>query len=541
MTVTNTRSVHTKSDANLSHKIEALLGGFRKLSRAATLKELAQQFDGIIRSNTTSSKVDLFYRAHRTAPWQRIVDSGDQNVERLLKIPRAKASWSSAFEKTKQFVLVQKLGDKSYIGMVLGRAKSGPGYSHDDAISARLFGNLFETAYQELLSLRHEKELVFSLNHRVLQLTSLIDTGIEISKIEQGALPHHLALERAASLTNASKGAVRVIEGENLLEEHFFPYRVPVGSRPRKGQVIRAHFSFAGRTYRFELHEKESRSGIQPFEETDQLLLDALARQVHASLENRFLHQQALEKQRIERDIAVAAAIQKRLLPTALPIIKGYDIAGVNIPSKWVGGDYYDCRPLPDGRFALIIADVAGKGVPAALLVSSLHAYLSAYLESQIPLDELARRLNKVIYHASPDDKFITAFIALLSPESGEVEFVNAGHNPAYLLRANNEILELPAKGLPLGMLDMDIPCDKDTITIGVGERLLLYTDGITEAANVDDVFYDIHSPLRDFVARHRPQSSTQFVSDLIKDISHFAGAAPQNDDITALYLHRTS
>jgi serine phosphatase RsbU (regulator of sigma subunit) len=531
----------TKAAAHLSIKIGSLLEGFRKLSRATTLKELAHQFVGIIRSNTSSTKVDLFYRPHRTTSWQRIVDSGEKEMEMLLHIPRTKATWTQSLVKTKQFVLVQKLSDKSCIGMVLGRGKSGTTYSSDDAISAKLFGNLFETAYQELLSLRHEKELVFSLNHRVLQLTSLIDTGIEISKIEQDELPHHLALERAASLTNASKGVVRVTEGELLLEEHFFPDRVPVGSRPRKGQVIRAHFAFAGKTYKFELHEKESRSGIQPFEETDQLLLVALARQVHASFENRFLHQQALEKERIERDIAVAAAIQKRILPTALPIVKGYDIAGINIPSKWVGGDYYDCRSLPDGRYALIIADVAGKGVPAALLVSSLHAYLSAYLESQIPLDEMAKRLNKVIYHASPDDKFITAFIALLSPESGEIEFVNAGHNPAYLVRANNEVQELSAKGLPLGMLDMDIPCDKEIVTIGAGERLLLYTDGITEAANVDDVFYDTHSPLSAFVARHRPQSSTQFVSDLIVDIKRFTGAAPQNDDITALYLHRTS
>lgn len=535
------RAARANTDVALTNKIEALLDGFRRLSRASTLKELANQFVGIIRNNTSSSKVDLFFRAHRTASWQRIVDSGEKDVERLLKLPRAKACWSSAIVKTKQFVLVQQLGDKSYVGMVLGRGRTGAGYSSDDAISARLFGNLFETAYQELLSLRHEKELVFSLNHRVLQLTSLIDTGIEISKIEQDALPHHLALERAASLTNASKGVLRVTEGEKLVEEHFFPGPFSMGRRTRKKHLIRAHFSFAGKTYRFELLEKESRSGVKPFEETDQLLLDALARQVHASFENRYLHQQALEKERIERDIAVAAAIQKRILPTALPVVKGYDIAGVNIPSKWVGGDYYDCRALPDGRYALIVADVAGKGVPAALLVSSLHAYLSAYLESQIPLDEMARRLNKVIYHASPDDKFITAFIALLSPESGEIEFVNAGHNPAYVVRANNEVQELAAKGLPLGMLDIDMPCDKETITLGAGERLLLYTDGITEAANVDDLFYDVHSPLSGFVARHRPPTATLFISDLIKDIQQFTGSAPQADDITALYVHRSS
>jgi serine phosphatase RsbU (regulator of sigma subunit) len=535
------RTVKPKPEPHLSKKIESLLEGFRKLARASSLTELARQFAGIIGSNTGSTRVDLFHRTGRTAPWQHLVDGGEPALDALLKLPRGKSTWSSTPGTSKQFLFVQQLSDKSYVGMALGRGKGGDVFSHEDAISARLFGNLFGTAYQELLSLRHEKELVFSLNHRVLQLTSLIDTGIEISKIEQDAQPHHLALERAASLTNASKGVVSVVEGENVVEEYFFPDRIADGKRPKPGQVIRAHFSFSGRSYNFELHEKESRKGVQPFEETDKLLLDALARQVHASFENRFLHQQALEKERIERDIAVAAAIQKRILPTALPAVKGYDIAGVNIPSKWVGGDYYDCRALPDGRFALIIADVAGKGVQAALLVSSLHAYLSAYLESQIPLGELAIRLNKVIYHASPDDKFITALIALLSPESGQIEFVNAGHNPAYVVRGNKEVQELPAKGLPLGMLDMDIPCDVDTITIGVGERLLLYTDGITEAANIHDVFYDTHAPLSGFVAKHCPDSAGQFVSDLITDIKKFTGSAPQNDDITALYLHRLS
>lgn len=206
---------------------------------------------------------------------------------------------------------------------------------------------------------------------------------------------------------------------------------------------ISSSFTFGENTYTFELYDKESRAGILPFEETDQLLLDALARQVHASLENRYLHQQALEKQKIEQEIAVAALIQQRILPASLPEIDGYDVAGINIPSKSVGGDYYDCIPLADGRFALVIADVAGKGVPAALLVSSLHAYFSAYLQSGMSLVEIMVRLNRVICQASTDDKFITAFIALLTPGTGEVEAINGGHNPVYWLRVDKTVDEL--------------------------------------------------------------------------------------------------
>ena len=526
---------------SLSGQIDSLQEAFRKLTKAATLKELALQFSGVLHKNAHASTVDLFFRASRSSPWQRLIDGGTKTEQQVLRLPRTRFSRCFIHKHSKSLILVQRLVDKSFIGIVVGRPKTSAAYSDEDAVILRLFGNLFDTAYQELLSLRHEKELVFSLKHRVLQLTSLIDTGIEIAKLDQNASPQQLALERAASLTNASKGVVQVTKGNLPLEEHYFPDGMPAERPTGRNRRIASHFSFAEKTYTFELYEKESRSGVQPFEVTDQLLLDALTRQVHASLENRYLHEQALEKQRIERDIAVAAAIQKRILPTSLPAVAGYDIAGINIPSKWIGGDYYDCRRLPDGRYALVIADVAGKGVQAALLVSSLHAYLSAYLESAMPLAQLAQRLNKVIYNASTDDKFITAFIAILSPESGDIEFVNAGHNPAYLVKNDNSVQEFTAIGLPLGMLDMEFPAESERVTIAKGERLLLYTDGITEAANEEDLFYDSYSPLRDFVLKHRPQTAAMFVANLIDDIKQFTGSAPQNDDITALYLHRSS
>ncbi|HTY60039.1 MAG TPA: PP2C family protein-serine/threonine phosphatase, partial [Bacteroidota bacterium] len=312
----------------------------------------------------------------------------------------------------------------------------------------------------------------------------------------------------------------------------------PEGAAPRSGGIS-AGFDFGGETYTFQLFDKESRRGVIPFDETDQLLLDALSKQVHASLENLYLHREALEKQKIEQDIAVAASIQQRILPKSLPVIVGYDIAGVNIPSKSVGGDYYDCIPLPDGRFALVIADVAGKGVPAALLVSSFHAYLTAYLESPLPLVELVGRLNRVISRASTEDKFITAFFALLTPSTGELETVSAGHNPVYLRHTDGTLRELALGGIPLGMLEIDFPYQRETLTMGKGERLLLYTDGIPEATDARQKLYDEDFPLRNFVTGRAPAHAHDFIQDLITDVKKFTGPAPQNDDITALYLLR--
>ncbi len=120
------------------------------------------------------------------------------------------------------------------------------------------------------------------------------------------------------------------------------------------------------------LAEKETRNGVTDFNELDKMLLDAITRQVQASIENQYLNSQAIEKEKIEQELIVAASIQQRILPTELPKMEGYDLAGINIPSKEVGGDYYNCVDLGSGKYAFIIADVAGKGIGAALLVSTL-------------------------------------------------------------------------------------------------------------------------------------------------------------------------
>jgi sigma-B regulation protein RsbU (phosphoserine phosphatase) len=377
------------------------------------------------------------------------------------------------------------------------------------------------------------------LNHRVLQLNSLIDTGIEVSKLNQRTSLQQLALERAASLTNSSKGLVTVSQSNGAREEIFFPHGEKTRTVKDPRHRIASRFRFEGATYTFKLFEKESRRGILAFEATDQLLLDALVRQVHASLENQYLHRQELEKQKIERDISVAASIQQRILPRTLPAIDGYEIAGINIPTRFVGGDYFDCITLQDGRYALVMADVAGKGVPAALLVSSLHAYLAAYLESPMSLAELAGRLNKVICRTSTPEKFITAFLGLLTPATGQLETVSAGHNPVYWLKGDGEIQELSAGGAPLGMLDLDLPYEREQIVLGRNDRLLLYTDGIPEATSEQNELFETVMPLQEFLKSHTADHADGFIKALIEDIRKFTGDAPQSDDITALYLIR--
>lgn len=508
--------------------------------RGATVQGLCGKFAMFLKDVLPESGLSFHHRESGGSLWTRI-ETGSSNGLNGDGEPQPRESPPS-FELEDRGAGLHayyRLGDGSCILLRASRDDSATPFTEVDLLSLRLFIQLFDTVIQRQVARRTEKDLVFSLNHRVLQLTSLIDTGIEVSRLDTTIPPQQLALERAASLTNASCGLLTVAGADGSLQEFAFPHAWERQRNVSGETGISSTFTFHHQTYSFQLFDKESRDGVHSFDETDQMLLDALVRQVHASLENRFLHAQSLEKQKIEQDIAVAASIQQRILPKDLPIVQGYDFAGINIPSKSVGGDYYDCIPLTDGRYALVIADVSGKGVPAALLVSSLHAYLSAYLESAISVVDLARRLNRVIWNAATEDKFITAFLAILAPETGELISVNAGHTPVYLLRNDGSVQELTAGGVPFGMLEMDFPYTPESIVMERGERLLLYTDGIPEAMNAEGELYDKEQSFKAFFTRRVSPTARKFVDDLVAEMKAFMGDAPQADDITALYVIR--
>jgi len=512
---------------------------YRTLATSTTLPELARRFAPLLAELFGDARCTLLHRSAESTAWVPLIGgaSGDHRF-----LPGGQGGEMSAVHQTgseREMHVVHRLSDASELCLrVLVQAADAVA-PVDDSASLRTAVLMFDAGYQALLHHQHEKALVFSLNQRLLQLNSLIETGIEIAALDNAVSPTRLALERAVALTNASQGLVTLYRGEEIIERIAFPHEYAAGHAAAGERTLSAEFTFDAVRYVFMLLDKESRTGVTSFDGTDRLLLDALSRQVHTSLENRYLLRQSLEKQKLEQDIAVAASIQQRILPSVLPVIDGYDAAGINIPSKSVGGDYYDCFSLQDGRYALVVADVAGKGIPAALLVSSLQAYLAAYLESGMPLVTMAARLNSVIHRASTDDKFITAFIALLDPRTGTLDYVNAGHNVVYCRRTDGTVEGLSEGGIPFGMLDLDLPYASGRLTLEHGDRLLLYTDGIPEAHNPAQELYESSSPLQDFFGRVVPESADAFIRTLIEDVKRFTADAPQADDITALYLIR--
>ena len=266
--------------------------------------------------------------------------------------------------------------------------------------------------------------------------------------------------------------------------------------------------------------------------------LDTLSVDACIAIENARLVQEALEKQKIEKELEVAATIQNMIIPKELPAIPGYQIAGKNDPSKQVGGDFYDVIPLKDGKFALIIADVSGKSVSGALLVSTLQASLHAYLESDITITDLVRKLNRIILKNSTTEKYITFFISILDPARNTLETLNAGHNPP-LLHRNGTLIKLKTGGVPLGMVEFD-DFQSETVQLQPGDAVVMFTDGVTEAENeAEDFFSD--ERLEETVLQCAHEDADAINQRIYSDVKTFEGDAEQADDITLLILKRVS
>jgi len=470
--------------------------------------------------------------------WKMMYGKNEKNREYLLTINNNRMQIEYDLNEDVKACVNLPLVDKSVMGITVGAKLDKSDFTEFDKITLQIFLQLLDNAYQSFLNRQKEKDLIFELNQRVLQLNNLIDTGIDLSKFENRQLLFELALQRAAVLTDTSLALVTRSSNKETLEEITFPPGIESSIVTGSENKISASFSYLEKEYVFTLANKESRAGDAVYTDLDKLLLEAIARQVNAAIENEFLHEQSLIKERIEQEINVAASIQQKVIPQELPEIPGYDLAGINIPSREVGGDYYDCIDLGDDRFALVMADVAGKGIAASLLVNTLNASLYAYLDNKTPLVEMTDKLNKIIYNASPSDKFITYFISVLNAKTGELDIVNAGHNPVLLLKDNNTLHKIEAGGVGLGMFDMGIPYEGEKLTLKPGERLFLFTDGIPEAMNESEEEYS-DERMEEFFLKNKTTTAKEYVDKIVMDVKSFAGNAEQSDDITLLYLIR--
>jgi sigma-B regulation protein RsbU (phosphoserine phosphatase) len=268
------------------------------------------------------------------------------------------------------------------------------------------------------------------------------------------------------------------------------------------------------------------------FSATDVELLETLCDQVSLAIENANLYLEAVEKQKMERELEVAREIQHRLLPKALPEIPGLVTHAMNIPSKHVGGDYYDLIPLSRDKVALAIADVSGKGVPAALLMASLQSSLRAEADPAKPPSEVISALNRVIYEHTGGGTFVTIFYGIIDFTDSSITYCNAGQSPPILLFENAPPRQLDNTDIVIG-IDPAVPYRDTTVPIREGELLFLYTDGITDELNEADEPYGearLVSELLDL----RKADLPEIVSRVHDDVLRFTDGKPQ-DDLTVL------
>lgn len=272
-------------------------------------------------------------------------------------------------------------------------------------------------------------------------------------------------------------------------------------------------------------------------------LLETLANQTSVALKNALLYEENLAKSVLEEELAVARRIQQQFLPARLPEMGRFGIAAMNVPNKQVGGDYYDIVDVGSGSYLITIADVAGKGVPAALLASMVQASVRTQAQDGKPICEMMDRLNRLVFDATPDDRFATCFLARVSgggngaPGKGpSLSFSNAGHNYPILLPVAGGSRFLDFGGIPLG-IHSDCAYAETSTPLQKGDALILYTDGITDARNRVMEDYGEEQLLAFASTLGRDLSARELLDSIAQDLSRFTQGAEQADDITLVAL----
>jgi serine phosphatase RsbU (regulator of sigma subunit) len=268
----------------------------------------------------------------------------------------------------------------------------------------------------------------------------------------------------------------------------------------------------------------------------------SLAAQIGSALHRAQTYAQTLAHQRVEHELALAGQIQASFLPTALPSISGWQLAATLKPARETCGDFYDVVPLPNGRFGILIADVADKGMGAALYMALSRTLIRTYaMQYHTRPDYVLRVANRrILMDADPDaSMFVTVFYGVLDPVSGTLTYCNAGHNPPYLLSApHGDTVRLLGKtGMALGVVE-NTTWEQAAVPMATGDVLVLYTDGVTDAENEQGTFFGQERLLE--VLRTNQEHPAQDIQDtLITHIHDFVGHAPQFDDIALMVVAR--
>lgn len=268
-------------------------------------------------------------------------------------------------------------------------------------------------------------------------------------------------------------------------------------------------------------------------------ILTTLASVASIRVENARLLEERFERERMERELELATEIQQRFQPSAPPVVEGYEFQGISFSCYEIGGDYYDFIERHDDKMLIALGDVSGKGTAAALLMSSLHAAIHAQAAAKSSLAETVKAVNQYLADNTPTNRFVTLFIAELDHATGKLLFINAGHNPPLIGRADGSVEQLSSGGFPLGIIESAEYEIGETV-LNQNDVLVIYSDGVSEAADPAGEEFGMER-LSDVIRENLKRSAAGIRDKIESSLSTFTRSAPAGDDITLVIVKKNN
>ena len=488
-----------------------------------------------------------------------------RSIASIGNLANRKAAWVEYVASLGQELLVPIFSQRKVVGLIaIGSRLSQKKYSTADKQLIQSLVNLSGAAIEKAVIIEQLKDVNRTLDHKYQELNTLFDlsrefnVGLDVSRVIRlitFALLGQVGVHRYAICLRNEQGLQIIasrLEGEvNITDSLKVLCDLKKGElvqdllKQRKLREAAVVLHQLGIVALIPMHVQNQTKGLimlgprlrgGDYSPADLEFLYSLGNLAIISIENARLFQAALEKQRMEDELKIAREIQQGLLPENLPAMHGFEIAGINIPSLQVGGDYYDVIEHSDNEYVVAIGDVSGKGTPAALLMAGVQAVLRTIAPLGLPLSEATGRMNDLICLNTHGGKFITFFWGILEAEKRTLRYVNAGHNPPMVIRTGGKIEKLEDGGLILGIMKSVTPYREGNCQFDLGDVLIMYTDGVSEAMNPESVDFT-EEALENVAKAARHSSAKEIIASIQRALEKHTKGSPQSDDITLLVL----
>jgi sigma-B regulation protein RsbU (phosphoserine phosphatase) len=445
------------------------------------------------------------------------------------------------------------------LGIVcLGEKLNKTAYTEDDQEFLKTILNISATAVQNSLVVEELKKVNRELDSRINRLNSLFELSKEFGLFTESTKVAKLLVYSVIGQFLVSKFAVVLFNGESkqILESQYQTDELialigkydasKIASSITKDKIKKDYPEFEkfGVELIVPIQLQGQTKGLiflgkrinnLDYSGSDIEFIYSVGNLAIISLENKRLFKEELEKQKMEEELELAKEIQKNLLPQSLPALHNFEISASNISSKQVGGDYYDVIKYDDKNHVVAIADVSGKGVPAALLMANIQAFLKTICRLAMKIEDATALMNDLLAENITDGRFITFFWTMLNDDDCSIQYVNAGHNPPLLIR-NGEITKLQKGGMILGVMKSTVPYLTEKIKLQSGDVLVMFTDGVTEAMDKSrNEFSD--ERLEQLAVQLYKKSAEEILSSIQTEVQNFSKGAVQSDDITLMVI----